>query len=501
MKKIFFSLALIITLILPIRTNALELTKSFEFVNSDSESGWGVIFPSYDNAGNVDGHYLSGNALYKYNLKNELVYEKEEFSSIDEIQIETVYKVDNSNVKGNSDIKISSSNFEVLYGGDGDEYVDDYSDYLPSFDDIGNHDGYILFLCTTSTDLSGVTPGYIMLKVDLNGKVLWQKNVNSLIPMAQFTYIEFFYIRDKYNKEYAYYMIESSSQTDTDIIKKYNYNDNIDEVEPIKTVETSKLIWNFNYSYDKTGEIDGIIIAGYDSKIEKAVIVKYDLDLNELFTYTVDDGVGSFFYSVINSKNERGIYDGYIAVGYYVDDAEDFDTATGIIKKIDYSGNLVWQDTYKNGTRGNVLYGIDENYDETGRFNGYAVIGFLDTEEQQVATFLKYTYPSYKIINQASNEGIINVNTLAYPGDIVKVKVSPRTGYSLKRIVVMTSSGKEVEVDSNGTFVMPDEEVTVLALYNKVSNPDTISACYIVLGIVLLISFGTLIVTKKKTLD
>ena len=34
---------------------------------------------------------------------------------------------------------------------------------------------------------------------------------------------------------------------------------------------------------------------------------------------------------------------------------------------------------------------------------------------------------------------------------------------------------------------------------NKITNPKTVSACYIVLGIILLISIGTLIVNKQKT--
>ena len=42
-------------------------------------------------------------------------------------------------------------------------------------------------------------------------------------------------------------------------------------------------------------------------------------------------------------------------------------------------------------------------------------------------------------------------------------------------------------------------KVTVTAIYNKITNPETVSACHIVLGIILLISIGTLIVNKQKT--
>ena len=38
-------------------------------------------------------------------------------------------------------------------------------------------------------------------------------------------------------------------------------------------------------------------------------------------------------------------------------------------------------------------------------------------------------------------------------GDTIKVKVTPKEGYVLKRIVVMDESGKEIEVTADGTFI------------------------------------------------
>ena len=46
-------------------------------------------------------------------------------------------------------------------------------------------------------------------------------------------------------------------------------------------------------------------------------------------------------------------------------------------------------------------------------------------------------------------------------GDTIKVKVTPKEGYVLKRIVVMDESGKEIEVTADGTFIMPEGKVTV----------------------------------------
>lgn len=81
---------------------------------------------------------------------------------------------------------------------------------------------------------------------------------------------------------------------------------------------------------------------------------------------------------------------------------------------------------------------------------------------------------------------------------MVSVSVVAKEGYSLDRIIVKDESGKEIEVNSDGTFVMPDGKVTVSAIYKRLSNPDTVSAAYMVLGIVLLVAVGSLIVIRQN---
>ena len=111
----------------------------------------------------------------------------------------------------------------------------------------------------------------------------------------------------------------------------------------------------------------------------------------------------------------------------------------------------------------------------------------------------RYTYPSYEIVKDNNENGDITIsNDKAYPGEVVRISATPKEGYSLKRIVVIDESGKEIEVRDDGTFIMPEGKVTVTALYNRISNPETVSTCYVVLGIILAISIGTLIVTRKK---
>ena len=163
-----------------------------------------------------------------------------------------------------------------------------------------------------------------------------------------------------------------------------------------------------------------------------------------------------------------------------------------------------------------LFFGIIRNYDNTGRPNGYlfyqamssvAKSRILSTQTQEYATkacqeeyrIVKYTYENYLVEKETTTEGNITVsNENDYPGELVKVSVVAKEGYVLKRIVVLDKSGKEIEVSKDVTFVMPEGKVTVTAIYSRISNPETVSACYVVLGIILLISIGTLIVQKKK---
>lgn len=267
--------------------------------------------------------------------------------------------------------------------------------------------------------------------------------------------------------------------------------------------------------------MDGVVAVGViaDSNgIQHGVIVKYDLNGNEIFRHKYDKS--STYYSTISSKYVNDKYDGYIVAG--VSDEGTF------ILKYDYDGNIVYKDIYSKDKYYNFKT-ILNNYDYTGKQNGYILISnyfrnefdfimppYFALESKKATTkklsnvkrmvssattqltIVKYTYPVYDIIKDNTDEGEIAVGDNAYPGEVVRISVTPKEGYSLKRIVVIDESGKEIEVSSDGTFVMPEGKVIVTAIYNRISNPETVSACYVVLGIILFISIGTLIVSKKR---
>ena len=154
---------------------------------------------------------------------------------------------------------------------------------------------------------------------------------------------------------------------------------------------------------------------------------------------------------------------------------------------------------------------IFNNYDSSGRKNGYLLYerGILSRKDDSNTEIysrkdhcyyrvLKYTYDMFPVAKEETSGGTITVKSDAYPGEMVKVKVLVKEGYSLARIIVKDESGNEIEVNSDGTFIMPDGKVTVSAIYNRIVNPDTVSAAYIVLGIILVIAIGSTIVMKEK---
>ena len=483
MKKVVFIILIAFSFCFPIYTEALDLELSYENtlsgVCSDGKcyNNWEPeIILSYDSTGKIDGHLLMFyDGMNKYDLNGQLVYTKtvdEILCALNFIRVKSVDNEYSSSVKGDSDIAITfydendDVRFEKIYGGSG---VEDWNGCIPTFDDNGKHDGYMFFINSTSIDLGLKKAGNIIVKFDLDGNVLWQHNN---IKNDRFAYNDDGSINSYFDAGVDAVFRKTLSG---DVISN-NYIENRQD---------------FVSSYNNSNSVDGVVATGIGlcgQTCYYTYAVKYDLLGNALFE--TDPEYSCAYNKIFNSKNEFGINDGYIAVG-------SCRFKIFPVVKYDYSGKEIWR--YKSDDAKNIsLFDITENYNEDGDFNGYVVIGTMDND----LVMLKYTYPNYKIdIDDNTDEGIVLVKKNGVPGEIVKVSVTPKEGYALKRIVVMDENGNEIEVRDDGTFIMPEGKVTVVALYNRISNPDTTSACYIVLGIILLISVGTLIVSKKRNED
>ena len=484
MKKMFLIVILFLSFVIPFKVDAAELKMTFDGDLKRCADANDFLFPSFNNDGKMDGHlllysYVNENeshlGLIKLNSNNKIVFDKkaDEYAAND-IDIKEVDSTTDSEYNDFLITRYDSSNnvlFKYTYSGNGSKEI---VAYFKSFDDTGVHDGYLITLFTSSTNL-GVDPGFVMIKLNLEGKLLWQKNVSSYFSsLMQLPYV----IDGKLDSILGY---------DDVGVFRINYETG----EKIWTKETGFDMFSANYSYNKSNEVDGIIVIGADGDI-----AKYDLNGNEIFKKNL--GSGYKIFDVISSRLPYNTYDGYLVTAVQ-------NGTKMFLLKFDFSGNLIWQDEYKNNPT--TAFRIYENYDNLGNFNGYLLQRIVvNVGDEPISDYVcdnkyfvvKYTYQSYPVEKEATDEGSITVNDKAFPGELVKVSVVTKEGYVLKRIVVKDEAGKEIEVSKDGTFVMPEGKVTVTAIYSRITNPETVSACYVVLGIILLISIGTLIVQKKK---
>ncbi len=507
-KKVLILFLLVGIFLVPDKCLALDLERSYEKTYTDNNYSKinPVLLPSYDDTGKSDGYIIySRYGITKYSNGNEIVFTKSMDDVDKDSELLSVDRIDNdNNIKGETDIEIVLTDetgdvvFQKLYGGNG--YEEDVL-FLPSYNDDGKLSGYVIFLASSSSDLENITPGNVMIKYDLKGNLVWQKNWNVDFSPDRSLFFE------KDGNVYAlfYNDVDASEISlvnllDYSVIFDKNVDFHIDQ----------KIL-----SYSSTSEVDGFIFLVNNNK----AIIRYDLDGNIVFNIDFNtDGDEGYIRKIIPSKNLDGKYDGFFAIGTTNSDY------MAIIYKYDSKGKVVWQGTYAAGKAASRFTSIIESYDDTGRFNGYIlagifynqICGWRKIENYSFTTsgkvkklgfdscaaglmVARYTYPSYEIVKDNNENGDITIsNDKAYPGEVVRISATPKEGYSLKRIVVIDESGKEIEVRDDGTFIMPEGKVTVTALYNRISNPETVSACYVVLGIILAISIGTLIVTRKK---
>ena len=494
-REIFLLMFLVGILILPSSVQALDLKLTYNETWKECFERV-VVLPSYDNDGNIDGYlYSTNNGITKQDLDNKIVYENKtsNASNVDVTTIESSNS-DGYVVKGETDILVTVNDgnnviFQKQYGGNG---IDEDIEAINSYDNNGVLDGYLISFITTSSDL-GVEQGCALLKINLTGDIVWLKDFNENLRLDVLLYA-------KNQSIYGISVTNKTKLTSEDLFT----NDVVWEKD------TGIKIKNINYSYDKNGKIDGVVVVGYVSdNINVGTIAKYDLAGNLVFKSNYDlSTVDSMYTDVISSYLPDRTYDGYIVT------AISSDNRTFLVK-YDLNGTKVYEKVYSN--KSNIIFTIVNNFDSAGRQNGYLLYssGFVSSDptpvslDEQIQTYgscdhlvvAKYTYDIFSVAKEEVDGGTISVKSDAYPGEIVKVKVAVKDGYTLARIIVKDENGKEIEVNSDGTFVMPEGKVTVSAIYKRLSNPDTMSAAYMVLGIVLLIAVGSLIVIKNKNRD
>lgn len=536
MKKKLVLILFLSLLLMPLGVYGLEveLTNEDKFeVNYLDDNTFAIT--SYDDNNKADGHLIINDGIVtKYGLNNKIIWQKE----IDVSDIDGKYITPDNDygltVKGSADMYIYKvdANGNILWKAQwGGNKEDGLEPITITYDEKGNENGYLFIGFTTSTDLTGIEPGYVMVKFDMNGKLVWQRNFDeSLSRDATIFSLNNTFYGYQYNGSAILLQSVENIDSDANTICSYTMpnNYNFAQIVPSK---------------NKNGEVDGAIVVGninnvkkrtmslmslkkvQDQKMSKnnffpfdegpAFIIKIDLKCNKVWEQQYGTDNGNAYYSALPSKQVDETYDGYIVAGTsnssdLIDSSETDQIA--IINKYDLNGNLVWTKKYltNNST---IYFNINENYDSNSNFNGYFVMGksktctvkkeiSLKQNDQSCPIYLianKYTYKDYNVKKEETDKGTVEVNTEnAYPGDLIKVKATPKTGYMVSKIIVKDSLGREIEVNGD-SFIMPEGDVTVSVIYARVTNPVTSAVLDIIIFISIIVGLSTILINSKKT--
>ena len=464
MKRNILVLIVSLCLVLPVSVSASELEKSFE-TSFDLAGFYDNIYSmtSYDDSGNVDGYilYSKDRKIYrKYDLNNKNIWDKSNIT-VKDLDV-TINSNDNLLTK-----RINPDTKEVIwqkeYGGSGKEYFEPFLltysyDYFYSYNDSGEIDGYLIIFSTSSLDLE-VDPGCYIIKYDLTGNMNWiKKHIG----------YDSWYVQGDEGDWFRYYD-EGPTHGMYPLIL-YNITKATSMKAPIAS--------HGKFSAFSIGNNSMIIYwREYNTEIKRLTMLSPSQ--GKLVEKEVDNSFE--LYSGIAGKTVSGKKDGIYLL-----------TNSGLIKT-DYDFNEL--SSIKLSYTGSKIY---ESYDETGEFNGYIVTGYDEGNKKGYIT--KFTYPK-KVIESKSSD--VEVISDAYPGKTVTVKAKEKTGYVVKRIVVKDSSGEEIEVSDDGTFVMPDDDVSIEVIYEKkaeniITNPKTSSALCVALAIISISLLGTFIVKNRK---
>ena len=218
-------------------------------------------------------------------------------------------------------------------------------------------------------------------------------------------------------------------------------------------------------------------------------LIKYNLEGKRewIQEYKAED---SGFYSGIILKTAAGENKGYVVVG----GKKENNISNSLMVAYDLEGNKLWEETTPN----NEAYTkIIESYNKSGIQNGYLLIS---SNKEQKSVLTKYLFKEYEITTSKTNKGEISIKEKAVVGSKIKLNVTPKDGYLVKKIVIKDEQGRNLKVDDN-TFTMPEGNVIVEASFAKVANPYIVTIGYIVLGIVLLIAISSHIIIKQKEND
>ncbi len=370
---------------------------------------------------------------------------------------------------------------------------------------LGNSDGFenkYYVIAISKEDGSFTTDSYIYLETEdsIDGEIYYKDNNLYVITRGYSTDYSNAYETQKL------YTIDVQSKT---VTSTKDYKD-VDK-EIINSITDNEDLYDNIWDSIYPDEYDYIFISneynagdakyfvGEATKDEKitSFIIKTDVEGKFLWIKKAED---NFHYFDINGYNNKFI----VVIGYQdnaiLGNERNQDTVTSSLIVLNPDGNIL--ETH-DVAKEIGLENIDLTHIHT--FNDEFVLQAFGKSDELNSYLIRYKYIRHNITKEVIGKGSLNVPSDAAVEEQVNIEAIPEEGYVLKNITIKSASGKVIDMENN-SFIMPDEDVNIIATFeekpfiNQVTdNPPTgfISVTMaIVLIIVLVIAY--LRVRKNK---
>lgn len=357
--------------------------------------------------------------------------------------------------------------------------------------------------CIYALGMSGTTSKLFIIKYDYQGNAVWNKSIDIDTTNASAEKISFDFINDKFIVAIG-----------TNVVI---YDKNCEN--PVKLIDNSLIYPLFDIT-DKY-----LYLTGVNQNYE-VIIEKYDLSFNKVDSKVIMTGSQSELYSPISIKyiNDRIflVVDNNVLIlddKYNTVNTLEFEEGTTVFDVVKSKEGFALTTTVPGNCPGeeacpsvsyvkNYRMNLEKVYDKKMSYNVIALASASDnrylsagmyTNQFMYAVASKFTPPSFNVVSKTDGNGEIVLSAKKSESEkVVTFEAEPKFGYVLTSVVVKTASGKEIEVKDN-SFIMPEEDVEVMASFDFIINPNTgLSNPYFVLFIVIIISSCAYVFIKKK---
>lgn len=452
MKKIIIVFLIIISYVFICPGNVLAKDSIFS-INKYKEENLNYILKGYNDDGKNDGLVVGG-----YYLKED--EEKIEENTNEDYQIIVVKYDKNGKIL-----------WKYIYGKTKEDKIDEL---VYTYNENGLIDGYLIVLEKTydiGESIDDNSLGVTFIKLDLNGKVVWEKDstigkrekLKRLIPIL------------KEDKTFDYYMgigrviVEGREKA---IVVKYDRDLNLIWE---KELEEENIVYKDIISIQNEGKVEGFSILKEKNGDTKIVsIIKIDIDGN-------DQGVIKEGIEKYNSYNLAEANQGFLLYGITSDVKLKNGKKSYYIVNYNLEGQEEWESI------GEVP--IDEE----------KTIHLLSTKKDNKINnyFLQYinSIDSKLEVIELDTEGLFQKKVKKINGDyynIEKFLISGNTLYFVGQI--NCPEDDNCDYDSNSLFLISDEDKVI-----EVKESDNTNVLIITIGIIVLI-VGLVFLKKKRSL-